>query len=400
MSREHDWLTLRNCSIASEGKLTPSCQVVIDVTGGSIADVRVVKQDDFDLTIHRARDVDCRGHILTAGFMDLQLNGAWDFDFCTYSEDYKDKLEDVCRRLPAHGVTAFCPTLITSTAEIYKQVVPLLAPRQVAKGAQILGAHLEGPYLSPEKHGIHNPDWMKQASTSMEETYGKDYSSSTAIVTIAPEMDGLLDIVSKLVSQDIVVSLGHSAAPIAIAQQALDRGATMLTHLYNAMPSLHHRKPSLIDLLGQRTAPFFGLIADNIHVSPFAAALAYKANPEGCCLITDANSPLGMADGTYTGPHGMQLTKKGEAATISNGDIGGGASSLDTCFRNLLNASQAKIEAVVQTVNENPARVLGLKDQGQVRKGYMADLVLMTAEGDILKTFIRGQEVYSATQNW
>jgi N-acetylglucosamine-6-phosphate deacetylase len=390
-----DLILLRNCKVASGGKLKHDYLVVLDQSSGKILDVQPTTKEST-VTNEIDKEIDCHGHILTAGFIDLQLNGGWDVDFCTPAKDYEEKLDYVARSLTCYGVTGFCPTLITSPPDTYKAVLPHLHARRVSSGAHILGAHLEGPFLNPKKHGIHEPSWMKTTETaSFRDVYGPDFTKSTAIVTIAPEMVPNLGSISELVKQGIVVSLGHSDASHTIANEALRQGATMLTHLYNAMPSLHHREPSLIDLLGGQNAPAFGLIADSIHVSRQAAALAYKLHPQGCCLITDANSPLGMPDGTYMGPHGMKLTKKGEAAVTSSGAIGGGACSIDSCFRKLKLESGAPFEKVIQTVNENPARVLGLTLNGKVEPNFWADLVLMDSEGSILKTFVRAEQVYN-----
>lgn len=222
------------------------------------------------------------------------------------------------------------------------QVLPFLGPsgwkRLAGDGSESLGAHCEGPFLNPTKNGIHNVDVMREAYTfsDLEECYGaKNLSpqhegaeAPVKMVTAAPERGNMSDLIPEMTKRGIIYSIGHSEATYEDASKAVANGATMITHLFNAMRPLHHRNPGIFGVLGHANdvaKPFFGVILDGIHLHPTTVKIAYSAHPDGCILVTDAMHLTGLPDGAYPWINGDQeapstVVKKGSKLLLENSD--------------------------------------------------------------------------------
>ena len=204
--------------------------------------------------------------------------------------------------------------------------MPLLearTSRDPEDGSESLGAHCEGPFLNPEKNGIHKKEALQTPSSyaKLEACYGSAnlYSPRVRMVTFAPELDQSKSVIKGLKSKGIVASIGHSTATHNQATSAVKQGATMITHMYNAMPQPHHRDTGIVGILGAQegiSKPYFGIIADGIHVHPNMVQLAYSAHPKGCILVTDAMSVLGLPDGDYPWTNGEIIEKRGPQVTL------------------------------------------------------------------------------------
>lgn len=234
---------------------------------------------------------------------------------------------------------------------------------------------------------------------SLEDIYG-DLQSRSAIklLTLAPEQPGSIDLISTLsYNNSVVVSLGHSSADYDSGLRGLEAGARSLTHIFNAMPPLHHRSPGLAGLIASSEAPFFSLIADGIHLHPATLTIAYRANPGRCILITDSIELAGMPDGVYPGhaqvPH-PQL-KQGNKITIEGTDtLIGSCSSIDECVRNLRKWSGCSLPEAVRCATENIAELMGDKERGLVEQGRRADFVVLNDEGVVQQTWMKGLKVF------
>jgi N-acetylglucosamine-6-phosphate deacetylase len=201
-----------------------------------------------------------------------------------------------------------------------------LRTRNPQDGCEILGAHVEGPFLNPGKGGIHDSSVFRTLSSNgfsdVEACYGAEnlIASSPSIppairiMTGAPELSGMMSVIAECKRRDIVFSIGHSAAGIETAEQAVQSGATMITHLFNAMQQLHHRDPGIVGLLGSADSlprPYYGIICDGIHIHKSCVKLAYRSHPQGAILVTDAMAQLGLPNGTYEWTNGKRITKDG-----------------------------------------------------------------------------------------
>jgi N-acetylglucosamine-6-phosphate deacetylase len=337
--------------------------------------------------------VDLGGHILSPGLIDTQLNGAFGFDFSVIPEEgpsgYTKGVSRVNRSLVATGVTSYLPTLTSQRPSVYHTALPFLSPtyhRTPSSGSQSLGAHCEGPFLSPTKNGIHNASVLQSPTNGLSdlaECYGLSNLESIKLITLAPELPGALTAIQALAEHDIVVSIGHSEASYEDAKAGIKAGAHMITHLFNAMAPLHHRNPGIFGLLGTASSsvpkPYFGIIADGIHLHPTSIKIAWNAHPDGLILVTDAMRLAGMPDGTYDWTNGSRIVKQGALLTLEeNGKIAGSSIQLVDCVTNFLNWTGASVPQALKAVTETPAKMLGVGDiKGSLKEGADADLVVL-----------------------
>ncbi|KAK6740530.1 hypothetical protein RB195_008782 [Necator americanus] len=389
-----------NAKVLREGKIVWDQVWVRD---GKIIDGAAVFYDE-----KRNPDiqVDCEGHILSPGFIDIQINGGFGVDFSTITssvEEYKRGIDKVSRQLLSYGVTTFVPTVITSPPHVYSKVLPLLRRRDgSARGAGILGAHVEGPFISPEKKGCHPKQHIREfgndAVKALLEVYGS--TENIAIITIAPELENSEAAIRYMSEKGVLVSLGHSAAGLVAGERAVAAGARCITHLFNAMQSYHHRDPCLIGLLtskmlGNRTM-YYGIISDGIHTHDSALRLAHRTNPEGLIVITDGIAALGMGDGVHklgdcvVNVNGLHAILEGTETTA------GSVASMPYCIKHFAKAARCGLEEALICATEKPATLMGIQGcKGSISIGLDADLVLITEGVDILATYIGGNLVYA-----
>ncbi|KAF4630401.1 hypothetical protein G7Y89_g7747 [Cudoniella acicularis] len=343
--------------------------------------------------------VDLKGAIVSPGFLELQINGALGFHFARYedSESYKAGVSTLAQYLPSTGVTGFYPTVPTVSPDVFHSALPCLKPSEAPDSASVLGAHVEGPFLAPSKRGAHDAANMHlPTNSSLEAIYGKaNLMQSIRIVTLAPELPGALEHIEALrKSYDIHVSMGHSAATHEDGIAAMKAGATILTHVFNAMNPLHHREPGLPGLISDSNPPYFTIIADAIHLHPRVVGIAYRASPTHCILITDSIELSGLPDGIHPGHAQIpwNQVKSGNKVTIENTDtLIGTTIGLDECVRNLMKWAEIPVEEAVKCVTENVANAMGLQDRGKLEQGRRGDFVILGDDGVIKETWILGK---------
>ncbi|KAL6705736.1 N-acetyl-glucosamine-6-phosphate deacetylase [Coniothyrium glycines] len=339
--------------------------------------------------------VDLGGRILSPGFIDTQLNGAYGFDFSVIPEEgaatYGKGVHRVNQSLVSTGVTSYLPTLTSQLPEVYHKALPFLGPsgtsRDSSHGSESLGAHCEGPFLNPTKNGIHNVSVLcepQHGISDLNDCYGaSNIHSFIKLITLAPELPGALSAIESLTCRGILVSIGHSEASYEEAKDAIRTGASMITHLFNAMRPLHHRNPGIFGLLGTPsssiTKPYFGIIADGLHLHPTSIKIAWNAHPDGLILVSDAMRLAGMPDGTYDWTNGSRIVKHGALLTLEeNGKLAGSSIQLVDCVTNFLNWTGASVPQALKAVTETPAKMLGVADvKGTLRQGADADLVVL-----------------------
>ncbi|KAH8732294.1 n-acetylglucosamine-6-phosphate deacetylase-like protein [Phaeosphaeriaceae sp. PMI808] len=371
--------------------------------------------------------VDLGGRILSPGLVDTQLNGAYGFDFSVIPKEgtieYSKGVLRVNRSLVATGVTSYLPTLTSQRPEVYQNALPFLGPsgasRDASYGSESLGAHCEGPFLNPTKNGIHNATVLREPTNGLldlVECYGLDNLQSPTpikLITIAPELPGALSSIQALAGRGIHVSIGHSEASYEEAKTGIKAGASMITHLFNAMRPLHHRNPGIFGLLGTASSsirkPYFGIIADGIHLHPTSIKIAWNAHPNGLILVTDAMRLAGMPDGTYDWTNGSRIVKDGSLLTLEeNGKIAGSSIQLVDCVTNFLNWTGASVPEALKAVTETPAKMLGIENtKGTLKQGADADLVVLdlqeTMDGEkkliVDQVWKFGTKVFERIQN-
>ncbi|KAJ1737654.1 N-acetyl-glucosamine-6-phosphate deacetylase [Coemansia sp. Benny D160-2] len=345
--------------------------------------------------------IDCKGGIVSPGYIDVQINGAFGYDFSNDTDIIEEAVDNISKGLLLQGCTAYCPTTVSSRPEVYHKVISHLGPRQgsVENGASVLGAHIEGPFISPQKKGAHELATLRTAKHGLadfEECYGLDnLRKYAAYVTMAPEVEGVTAAIPDLIKETgVAISSGHSNATTAKAQEAFKQGANMITHLFNAMHPFHQRDPGIIGLLGDNgPRPFYGIICDGIHVHPNSVMIAYYAHPTGACLVTDAMSAQSLPEGYYklgemdVDVHGGHVYIKG------TNTIAGSIATLAECVRNFIDFTGASKVEALENATLHPAQMLGISDtKGTLAHGADADILILDNDLYVQRVFIAGVE--------
>jgi len=307
--------------------------------------------------------LDLAGDWLSLGGADLQINGALGLAFPDLGPEHCETLQKICQFLWHQGVDSFLPTLVTTSVEKIQQSLATLAnfsPDPSKPAAQILGAHLEGPFLNPQKRGAHPLEYLLPLSVERVKQVLGDYASQVKVITLAPELDPSGSAIAYLRSLGIVVSLGHSLATAAQAEAAFAQGASMVTHAFNAMPGLHHREPGLLGAAILNPHIWCGLIADGQHICPAMIELLLRASGEaGIFLVSDALAPLGLPDGTYPWDT-RQITVVQGTARLPDGTLSGTTLSLLSGVQNLVRWGLCSIETAIALATEAPRKAIHL----------------------------------------
>jgi N-acetylglucosamine-6-phosphate deacetylase len=329
------------------------------------------------------------------GFVDLQCNGGVGVDLATEPE----RLWEVAAALPRWGVTAWLPTIITAPAAVRARALealrtgPPAAPVDAAAGrpfAVPLGLHLEGPFLATDRRGAHPSSLLRPPDAGLVAAEGWTRDAGVAMVTLAPELPGALDVVHALAAAGIVVSAGHSSATAEQASAAIDAGTTWVTHLFNAMAPLHHRDPGLVGVALTDERVRVGAIADGVHLHPTTVALVARALGDRLCLVTDAVAALGMPVGAVA-LGAMEAFAASDGVRLADGTLAGSDLSLDRAVRNLVAFAGVSLREAVAAVTSAPAAVLGLADRGVIAPGAVGDVVLLDAGGEVVATVVGGR---------
>ena len=336
------------------------------------------------------------GGVLTAGMLDLHNNGAFGVDFAVADlPGWRAALSGLALR----GVTAVQPTVITAPIpELLAAMARLAGAADTLVGqsvARILGAHLEGPFLSPARRGAHRADWLLDPSPGVLDALLEDPATRRMVrtVTLAPERPGGLAAVRRLVDEGIIVSIGHSDATAAQVMQAVDAGASMVTHLFNAMRPLGHRDPGLPGVALTEPRLWFGLIIDGQHVDPVICRLAFQAAGRRLVAVSDSILIAGLAPGTAMAFGGMpvMLDETGMGRRL-DGTISGAGIVLDEGVRRMI-AAGVDAAAVLHAATQAPADAIGRADLGRVATGALADLVWWDEEWVPRRVWVGGVEV-------
>ena len=334
--------------------------------------------------IDGAEVIDAENNFVSAGFINIHVHGAAGVD--TMDDDI-NALKKLAEFLPSTGVTSFLPTTMTMPLEkIYHALERIRIGKNFARGAKILGANVEGPFISKKFKGAQAEENILPADFSLIE----NFCDAIKIITVAPEEINF-DFIDACRENNIIVSIGHSAATYEVAMAAIARGANHITHLFNAQSSFHHRKPGVVGAALDSSA-IVEVIADNVHVSPAAQRIVAKIKPRSeIILITDSLRACGMGDGVIEFG-GQKVFVKGNVATLEDGTLAGSVATLNNVLKNFCANTKIDVAAAVEMVTKNPAVELGIFDKtGSLEVGKAADIVIFDDEFNINQTFINGQ---------
>jgi N-acetylglucosamine-6-phosphate deacetylase len=356
-------------SLRAARVLTPSG--VLEPGVVEVADGRIVAVEPTTGTVP--------DRTLGPGFVDLQVNGIDDVDVASAEGDDWERLDE---RLVAQGVTTWCPTLVTAPLDAYAERLGRIAAAAGRPGARpaIAGAHLEGPFLG-ERPGAHRRELIAPPDLGFLDRLPE----GVAIMTLGAEVEGAAEAIGLLARRGVLVSLGHSAATYEQARAGIDAGARLVTHGFNAMSGLDHRRPGLVGaaLTDDRIA--VSLIADLIHVHPAALRVAFRCKPVGrVVLVTDA-----VAVAWRPG-----VIHDGDAPRLADGTLAGSTLVLDRAVANVVGRCGVGLAEAVAAAATTPANLLGLTDRGRLEAGTRADLAALGPDLRCVATWIGGEQVW------
>ena len=377
-------MLIKNCNIIYLDKIEKG-SVLIE--NGKIKEINPSNVNDTEV-------IDAEGLYLSPGFIDVHIHGAGG---CDTMDGTVESINTIAKTIVEHGTTSFTPTTMTVAAEDIRKSMKVIKKlkEEGTEGANVLGAHLEGPFISPKAIGAQNPNFLLAPSV---ENYNKivgDYGDAVVSITMAPEVEGAKELIKYLSDNGVTVSMGHTKATYDEAIEGIKCGACHSTHLYNAMTPFTHREPGVVGATFD-TDITTETISDGIHISYPALRTAYKQKgTDKVLLVSDAMEACGMPDGQYS-LGGQDVIVKNGAARLLDGTLAGSVLTLDKAVKNLYSNSNYPLNEVVRMATYNGAKHCHVEDhKGLIKEGYDADLILFNEDIEIQKVFVKGKKVYN-----
>ena len=338
------------------------------------------------------------GHsVIAPGYVDLHIHGSAGYDVM---DDTAEALPAIEQLLARHGVTSYFPTTVTAPMDRTLRALERLADaiekreRNNADGkirALPLGIHLEGPFISHARRGVHPPENLLAPTLPLFERFWQAARGRIRMMTIAPELEGATEVIAEAARRGVCVSLGHSDADFAAAERGIAAGARHATHTFNAMRPLDHRSPGILGAVLTDRRVSADIIADGVHLDPAIVKLFADAKgSEQTVLITDAISATGMPEGRYR--LGSFEVDVRDGKCMVDGKLAGSVLTMDRAVRNLARFAEWDLPQAVAAASQNPARVARIANKGVLAVGADADFVVLNSEGEVLRTFVGGVE--------
>ncbi len=338
---------------------------------------------------------DLPGALLAPAMFDIHVHGAAGHDVM---EGTPEGVSHVTRFLAARGVGVFLPTTVTATVDktlhALEGLAALIENPGSIEGAVPLGIHLEGPFLSHAKRGVHPPELLQPPSIELFDRFWQASRGHIRLMTVAPELPNTLDLIRHASALGVRISLGHSDATAAETREGIAAGGVSATHTYNAMHGLDHREPGMLGEVLDNDSLFAEIIADGIHVDPIAVRIYWHCKGPSCAiLITDGMSATGMPNGRYRlGTFDVDVADGRATAAGSPGVLAGSVLTMDRAVRNFASFTGAPLATVTRLAAANPAALTGFADHyGAIAAGRRADVVAFSPEGKLVATCIAGR---------
>jgi N-acetylglucosamine-6-phosphate deacetylase len=342
--------------------------------------------DSFDA----AEEIDLAGTTLLPGFIDVHIHGAVGVDVMDATAD---GLQSMAEYLASQGVTSWLPTFVPASDAQYASAVAVISEASNSPGARIAGVHYEGPFVNSKQCGALHTEYFKSYSRAEDLEFLVVPENGVRMITLAPEIDGGVELVRELKKRGWVISIGHTRADLKVLDDACEAGARHMTHFMNAMSPLHHRSPGPIAWALSRDDVTVDMIADGIHLDPFMLRLLLKVKGvSGISLISDAIAAAGKGDGDYD-IWGETISVKNGRTANAAGSIAGSVISMLDAVR-LLHSLGVSYVDLARLASSNPARLLSLDHEcGSIEPGKRADLVALDQHSNVALTLIGGRSV-------
>lgn len=333
--------------------------------------------------------INMEGKWLLPGFFDVHTHGR---DGADFSDAPSKELIRIRRSYAACGVTSVLATTMTMEKEYSRQMMKRIraAIEAEVEGAHIWGINMEGPFLGPDRKGCHDPQYLLNPDIDFFEELDRCAGGHIMLIDLDPNLDGALDFIRHYRGRK-KLSVAHTSAGYAQANKAVDAGADHVTHLYNAMNSLHHREPGVIGMVHSRDV-WAELICDGVHVHPAVIQFTFAADGDKICMVSDSLSAAGLKDGVYS-LGGLDVHVKGSRATLADGTLACSVSNVFEECKNVISYG-IPVEKAIAAATSHPAKALGLEDKiGAVKPGLLADLLVVTPQMELEKVYVEGKEI-------
>jgi N-acetylglucosamine-6-phosphate deacetylase len=374
--------------------ITPSKTIEKGVVVFEDGKITAVGQPNRAKVPRNAKLIDASGKIVAPGFIDIHVHGGKGRDVMDASYE---AVKDMAKFVVSHGTTSFVPTTISAPrSELLRTVGAVkTAMEKGTDGAEVLGAHLEGPYINLEKRGAHDANYVRLPSMDEIEELWEASNSAVKIVTLAPELEGSKMLIEKLRESGIVASIGHSNATYIQTVDAMKRGVRHATHMFNKMSGFDPREPGVVGAVLVHDELTAELICDGIHVHPAAMSLLTRVKgPERAVLVTDAIRAAGMPDGEYMLGEQRIIVKDG-VSRLESGDFAGSTLTMDRAVRNIMRLVETPLQRAVKMATINPAAVVNVdENKGSLESGKDADIVIIDDEINVCLTIVKGKILY------
>ena len=351
-----------------------------------ISDGRIVeKTEDVDF-----EDIDISGLKLIPGLTDIHFHGCKGHDFC---EGDVSVIQTMADYEESQGITQICPATMTFPEEKLLKVMEAAKSFRGEGGASLVGINMEGPFISYEKRGAQNPDYIMKPDSAMFRRLQEASGNRIKLVALAPETEGSAEFIKEL-KDEVIISFAHSAADFGSACKAFESGVRHMTHIHNAMAPMNHREPGPVFAAADTEYVEAEMICDGVHIHPSAVRATFKLfGDDRIIFISDSMEAVGMPDGEYE-LGGIPVIKRGIRATQENGTIAGSAANLMDCVRTAVLEMGLPLETAVKCAAVNPARSIGIYDSfGSIEAGKNAALVALNDRLDVCLVINRGEIV-------
>lgn len=356
----------------------------IETKNGIITDLSEMKDEEVSSV-----DYDAKGKMIIPGLVDIHFHGCVGVDLC---DALPDGIEKIAGYEASCGVTTICPATMTMSVKDLHEIMSMIGAYDGKNGSHFAGVNMEGPFISGSNKGAQAEENIIPCDVDFFHALQKEAKNRIRLVDIAPEEEGAMEFI-ECVKDEVVVSIAHTVADYDISMKAFEKGASHVTHLCNAMPTLHHRKPGVIGAASDANA-YVELICDGIHVHPSMVRAIFKLfNKDKICFISDSMRATGLKDGQYT-LGGQDVIVNGSLATLKDGTIAGSVTNLMECMKTAIWKMGIPMEDAIVCATENPAKSIGVFETcGSISIGKNADFVVVDDKLNIIDIFVGGNRL-------